>query len=402
MDKKNRWFYIPLAIILFVCLGTVYSWSVFRGPLEDLFNISATESGLPYMTFLAFYALFMPITGPFIDKYKPRTIIAIGGLLVGSGWILASFTSNIVLLTLTYGVIAGSGVGIIYGVPVAVISKWFYDRKGLAVGLILSGFGVSPLVTAPIAEYIITQVGVLQTFRILGIAFLIITVTLSVPFKFPSDEYKMDTTLKQINKETVVNITTKEMFKEKRFYGLWVCYVLGSLIGLMSVGITSSVGIEIANLNGKTTAMLVSVFAIFNGVGRPIFGWLTDKISPMKAAILSYGMIIVASLAMLIGGQGNSIIYIISFSIIWMTLGSWLAIAPTATGIFFGQKFHSRNYGIIFTAYGVGAVLGVSLSGYFRDVYGSHMYTFYPMIAIAILGIIISIIFLNNKKKENV
>ncbi|MBZ4654199.1 MAG: sugar phosphate permease, partial [Peptococcaceae bacterium] len=161
--EKGRWLYIPLGIIIFMCLGTVYSWSVFRKPLENLFNIGATQSGLPYMLFLASYAILMLISGGFIDKYTPKTIIIVGGIVVGFGWILSGYAWNINVLSITYGIIAGGGVGIVYGVPIAVISKWFPDKKGLAVGLTLLGFGLSPFVTAPLAKWLIDFYGPLQT-----------------------------------------------------------------------------------------------------------------------------------------------------------------------------------------------------------------------------------------------
>ena len=123
-ENIKRWVFIPIGILIFMCLGTVYSWSVFRKPVEDLLNINATQSGLPYMFFLFFYAVFMPIAGGFIDKYNPKVMTIIGGLMVSLGWFLSGFVTNIILLSVTYGFIAGGGVGITYGVPIAVAAKW--------------------------------------------------------------------------------------------------------------------------------------------------------------------------------------------------------------------------------------------------------------------------------------
>ncbi len=111
--KKGRWIFVVLGLMINICLGSIYSWSVFKKPLEQLFHINATESGLPYMFFLALFALLMPVAGRFLDKYGPRTVTMIGGVMVGIGWILASFSSNIIMLTITYGIIAGGGVGIV-------------------------------------------------------------------------------------------------------------------------------------------------------------------------------------------------------------------------------------------------------------------------------------------------
>ncbi|MFW6390021.1 MAG: MFS transporter, partial [Halanaerobiales bacterium] len=122
---SRRWIYILLGILINICLGTVYSWSVFRKPIEETLQINATQSGMPYMFFLFMYAVTMLFAGKFIDKYRPRWIAIIGGLLVASGWFMAGFANNIFILTAAYGVIAGAGVGIIYGVPISVVAKWF-------------------------------------------------------------------------------------------------------------------------------------------------------------------------------------------------------------------------------------------------------------------------------------
>lgn len=390
--KKNslRWGYVILGMLIFVCLGSVYAWSVFRGAIEAAFEIGATASGLPYMVCLACYALWMFLTGPFIEKYPPRRIMMIGGILVGGGWILASYSTDIYMMTLTYGVISGSGVGMIYGVPVAVVSKWFPEKKGLAVGLILAGFGVSPLVTAPLGTYLIEASGVFVAFRVLGSAFLVILVLLAIPFGFPNVENKGSQPVLRIN-----------IFKQKTFYSLWICFVLGTLMGLMTVGITTPVGKEMVQIDNQLATTLVAVFALCNGMGRPLFGWLTDRIGPRKAAILAYGMLAVASSMMLVGGEGNALVYSIAFAMIWMTLGSWLAIAPLATGRFFGQVHQTRHYGIVFTAYGGGALLGVSLSGITRDIFGSYRICFYQMLVLSVIGMVVAWVGLKEKMVKN-
>ena len=395
-SKKMHWLYIPLGLIIFMCMGTIYSWSVFRKPLESVFEISATLSGMPYMLFLVFYALSMPVAGGFIDKLGPRIITIIGGLVISLGWFLSSFATNIYFLMLTYGVIAGIGVGIAYGAPMAVAAKWFPEKKGLAVGLTLGGFGLSPFVTAPLANKLVESIGPFETFKILGIAFGIIITLLALPLKFPKRHNKNDFE----TKTTEINIETKDMLKTKSFYGLWSVYTIGTLVGLMAIGISSPVAEEIINLDSQKAAAMVSFFALFNGVGRPIFGSLTDKFSPKKTAIFSFSLIIIASVIMLYVSKGQTILYGLAFAIFWLNLGGWLAIAPTATGQFFGSKHYSKNYGYLFTAYGAGAVLGNILSGKIRDVFGSYRYVFYPTIAFAILGIIISIIYVKKPKIE--
>lgn len=396
--ETGRWFYVILGLIINICLGTVYSWSVFRKPVENLFNASATESSLPFMLFLAFFAITMPIGGRLLQKSTPRAIGILGGAIAGLGWLLSGFASNMVVLYITYGVIAGAGVGLAYGGPIAVAAQWFPDKKGLAVGLTVCGFGISALVTAPLARWMIDQVGPLDTFLYLGIAFLILTVVLALPLKFPAANWKPAGWKPSAATLRAVDFTTSQMMKKSAFYGLWFCFIIGTIAGLMAIGIASPVGQEIIKLDSATAAVLVSVFAIFNGGGRPLFGWLTDKLRPQTATILTFVLSGLASVGMLFAGPGSVALYVVCFSAFWLTLGGWLAIAPTATSTFFGPKFYSGNYGIVFTGYGIGAIIGNLISGQVRDIFGTYTYAFYPTAALAVIGIIIAILFVKSPK----
>jgi len=181
----KRWIYVFLGIIIMMFLGTVYSYSIFRVPIEDLYKVGSTLSGLPYMISLASYAVFMFLAGKILNKYKPKYIILIGGIVLAVGWLISSIASNIFILTLTYGLIIGAGVGIIYGVPMHVVAMWFPDSKGFTVGLVLLGFGLSPLLTAPIVRVLVENFGVMNTFKYLGIFFGIFITIISFLFKYP-------------------------------------------------------------------------------------------------------------------------------------------------------------------------------------------------------------------------
>lgn len=392
-EKSSRWFYIPLGLLIFMCMGTIYSWSIFRKPIETAFNIGATESGLPYMIFLVFYALAMPFAGSYMDKYGPRFMTIAGGLLISIGWFLSGYTSSITVLTITYGIIGGTGVGIAYGAPMAVAAKWFPDKEGLAVGLTLGGFGLSPFLTAPAAGWLIKNYGAFATFKILGILFAVIITLLALPLKFPELKERDHNRKNKVNFKE--QIGPKKMLKTKSFYALWSTFVIGTIVGLMAIAISGPVAEEMINLDATAASIYVSLFAIFNGLGRPIFGALTDKLKPKMTAVISFTLIIIASFLMIINNSANPLLYFIAFAIFWFNLGGWLAIAPAATSYFFGQQNYSRNYGYLFTAYGVGAVVGNLFSGSIRDLMGSYQYVFYPTLAAAAIGIIFALLFLD-------
>lgn len=393
----GRWTYVILGIIIMMFLGTVYSYSVFRLSLENIFNIGSAESGMPYMTALAFYALFMFLTGKYLERFNPRTIILAGGFLVSLGWILSSFATNIVMLTITYGCVSGAGVGIAYGVPMTVVAKWFPKEKGLAVGMVLIGFGLSPLITAPLARALVEYYGVLTAFLVLGIGFGIALPFLSYPFKYPIELDIKNMKSIPIVQGSTKNFRTKEMIKSKSFKGLYLNFIIGTMIGLMLIGMTTSVGVEFIGIEHNEVIQLMVVFAVFNGLGRPTFGWLTDRLTSKKAMLLSYSLILLSATLLIVAGQNNKLIYIISFSVFWFNLGGWLAIAPASTLRLYGIKNYSQNYGLVFTAYGIGAITGVSTSGLLLDIHKNYYFVFYYTISLCILGVLLTTNFISNE-----
>lgn len=392
IKSTKRYLFIIYGIIINMCMGSIYSWSVFRKPLEGLLDINSSQSGLPFMVFLISYAVTMPFAGAYIEKYGPRVMTFFGGVFVTLAWVLSSLTHEISFLAVTYGILGGIGVGIVYGAPMAVAAKWFPEKKGFAVGLTLSGFGLSPFITAPISRHLIEQFGVFLSFRILGIAFFIIISLLALPLKFPLIPGHSKNKDKDI-KHKIFDTSFKLMLKSSRFYLLWFTFFIGTFIGLMAISISSPVAEEIIGLTAQLSSFTVALFAIFNGVGRPLFGFITDKIHFKKAATLSLTLVIIASVMMLTATEGAYIVYILAFSIFWLNLGGWLAIAPTTVSNIFGATHYARNYGFLFTAYGFGAVAATLISGSLKDTFGSYQYSFYPAIAAAVFGIIIVLFF---------
>lgn len=399
MLKKNskiKWLFVILGVIMFMCMGTVYSWSVFRTPVEQLYDLDLSQSGLPYLVFLVAYTLGMVLTGRLADRLNPRLLIVVGGLLIGTGWILAGFARSFAMLIISYGVIAGTGVGIAYGPPLKVITRWFDEKRGMALGLLLGGFGLSPLVTAPIARMLIVQMGVSSTFIVVGIAMGILIPLIGWIFRNP-DEYHGN------GKVHMGHITQplKDVLKSKKFIGLWACFIIGTTAGLMIIGISSQIGVELYGLTMNQTAALLSIFAVFNAVGRPLFGWLVDHMGSRKASILSFTLMVVASALLFVRMLDFVAVYIVALALFWMNLGAWLSIAPVSIGTFFGQENYSRNYGILFTAYGIGAVIGTPVAAWIKTVTGSYHYIALPIAILALIGMGIATISMP-KKTQNI
>ncbi|MDD5288679.1 MAG: OFA family MFS transporter [Dehalococcoidales bacterium] len=398
--ETGRWLFVVFGLIIQLCLGAVYAWGTFKKPIMTHFSLDATVGALPFIIFLAFFAILMPFGGRWIQKYGPCKMGIIGGILVGVGWFLAGFATNLLTLCLTYGVLAGAGVGLAYGAPIQASTRWFPDKKGLAVGLTVGGFGLSAAAIAPIGNALINANDVTFMFKIFGAVFLVLTILLSFTLKFPAPNWKpAGWAGPKAGAPVAQNFTPSQMFKTPSFWALFLCFIFGSTAGLMAIGIASPVGQEVIKISAGLAATLTAVFAVFNFGGRPIFGWLTDRITPSKAAVVSFVLIALGSVGILFfASEGATAIYIISFALLWMALGGWLAIAPTATATFFGTVNNSSNYGIVFIAYGLGAIIGNIVSGRAKDLFGSYDIAFLVTLILAVVGLVLATVMLKPPK----
>lgn len=393
---KGRWGLVVSGLIINLWLGSIYAWSVFVKPLTDYYTnelgqaVTANDILMPFSVFLAVFAITMPFTGRIIDNYGPRNVTIIGGVLTGLGWLLGSFSSSVPMLYATFGVVGGIGVGIAYSVLVAVSARWFPDRRGLAVGLTVLGVGFSAFFTANIAGWLIGAYGVMNTFKIFGVVIIVLTILLALPLKFPPPGWVPEgwtpPALKP-GEEKPCEYTQSMMLKSSSFYGLWTCYFIGCLAGLMAISIAQPVGTDVGIEAGLAT-FLVGFFAIFNGGGRPVFGVLTDTLTPRNAALVSFFLIALASLLM---WQVPIVpVYILAFAVLWGCLGGWLAIAPTTTGRYFGTGDYPRCYGFVFLAFGAGAIAGPQLAGVIKTSTGSYIGVFPYVLVLAVVGSIIA------------
>ncbi len=394
--EKGRWGLVASGLVINLLLGSVYAWSVFVEPLTDYFSgglgqaVTANDILMPFSVVLAVFAITMAFTGKIIDRYGPRDVTVLGGLLTGLGWFLASFAPSVQVLTIIFGLIGGMGVGIAYSVLVAVAAHWFPDRRGLALGLMVLGVGFSAFFTANIAGWLIGAWDVMTTFRIFGVAIAVLTTVLALPLKFPPPGWVPPGWTPPPpgpGEEHPCEYSRSLMLRSPSFYGLWACYFIGCLAGLMAISIAKPVGTDVGIETGLAT-FLVGFFAIFNGGGRPAFGALTDRLTPRKTAMLSFTLIAMTSVVM---WQIPVVpVYILAFAVLWGCLGGWLAIAPATTGRYFGTSDYPRCYGIVFLAFGAGAIAGPQLAGFIKTSTGSYLGVFPYVLVLAVVGFFIA------------
>lgn len=417
----GRWMIVILGIIIQLCLGAIYAYGAVRGDISGYFKTimaisdpatkgpSALDMTWPFIIFLLLFALTMPLVGPYITKMGPKKVGMIGGALCGIGWLAASYATSPTMLIPLYAVIGGLGVGIAYNVPIQCSAQWFPDKRGLAVGLTVLGFGFSSALIS-YATLFLKGAGftIMPILKIYGIIFIIVTIVCSLFLKFPPAGWKpagWAPPVPAAGAAQRVDFMRNEMTKTSTFKGLWLCYTIGALAGLTAIGIVGPVGKEVMTNAGMKAAditaltfQLILPFAIFNGAARPVFGTLTDKLTPKNAAMITFIGIIAACLLQYTM-YSSVTAFIVTFCILWGCLGAWLAIAPAATALYFGMKDNAKNYGLIFTAYGVGAVIGgvvsAEIAATTKTAAGATFLNAYQpfflvVAALAVIGIIIA------------
>ncbi len=374
----NRYRFVAAAVVMQLCLGALYSWSVVRGPLEAVHGWDKAQSIAPYRYSVAFFAIAMIIAGFWQDKSGPRLVGSVGGILLGTGCMLAAFMGTTPGgMIFSYGILGGLGTGFAYVTPIATCVKWFPDKRGLIVGFAVLGFGAGSLIFAPLMEKIIGEnpdawaQTIPKTFIVLSITFFICVIGAAQVYRVPPAGWLPPGWTPPAAPAAAGGGTTREeyppadMIKTWQFYCLWVMYFLGTAVGITAIGQAKPIVVE---LSKGTAAMsggaAVGALAMFNGAGRLFWGGISDKIGKNLTIALMYGGYAIACL-FFVRNATNFWQVLIGLCLIGFAYGGYLALMPSYTAEFFGTKNIGANYGIMFTAWGV---CGFTVPKYFAGI----------------------------------
>lgn len=388
----SRWKYIFAAIIINLCLGAVYAFSILISPFEKEFGWKRTETTPAFTIALLTFTLSMIPAGKLQDEKGPRITVSIGGFLLSLGMILSSYTNSLLWLYINYGLLVGLGIGFAYGAPIATCNKWFPDKRGLATGLVVFGFGGGAIIFAPLWSFLIDTYGWRQTFILTGIIFIALTLSSAQILRNPPADYKPRgrTRIAAVSSAAKANFEPAGMFRTKQFPLLWLSYWFGTATGLMTIGQAKQVAMELAGMIDSQASMIVSALGGSNALGRIFWGSLGDKIGREKTLTINFltcltALLIISCLFFI------QPLFIISIMMIGLCFGGFLALYPAITSDYYGSKNLGVNYGIMFTAYGAGSILGPIMASYSRDFYGSYLPAFHVSAMLAALATLLNI-----------
>ena len=392
----NRMLFPVLGIFINLCLGNLYSWSVFRIPLQKAYGWTAAEATVPFALSIVFFAVAMVIAGRMQDKMGPRTVGMVGGVLVGAGFILSGVMgSTLTGLYIAFGVIGGLGMGCAYVTPLATTIKWWPDKRGLMTGLVVMGFGAGAIIGGIGGPLLIAGVGVMTTFIIFGIAFGAIVTFSAALLRNPPPGYKpagwSPPAPAAGAKVVKADFTPGEMVATLPFWLLWIEYVIAAGVGLIVISQASPIGQEVAKLTPVVAGGALTILAVFNGLGRPGFGYISDSIGRKNGMTLIFAMYI-ASLVFVLPNATTFGAYVVGLCLVGFAFGGTLALMPAFTADFFGTKGLGINYGWLFSAYGVAGGVLTLTAAKVRAVTGAWTTAFWYLAILCAVGLVLTFI----------
>jgi OFA family oxalate/formate antiporter-like MFS transporter len=387
----SRWWRVVGGIAMNLALGSLYGWSVFVAPLEKEFHWKRADTSNVFIIAVAVFALSFIVAGRLQDKIGPFKISLVGAILVSLGFFLCSYADSLTRFFLFFGVLGGLGNGFGYATPIPVMSKWFPDKRGLAVGLAVGGYGAGSAIFGPLAaSYLIPSFGWRTTFQVLGSIFLVMTLIGAFLLKNPPAGYRPAGWTPAPSSKTAPSaheFTPGEVLRTPSFYLMWVGYACGCAAGLMVISqllpFAKSVGIPSTTL----ASFGLVVGAVGNASGRIFSGLMSDHLGRINVLRLMIGISMIAMPVLYFVGGHVVALFVMLFIVYWC-YGTQLTVNAATAADFWGTQNVGVNYGMLFTAWGVAGLLGARIGGLLYDKYHNYQMAFYTAAGLALIALL--------------
>jgi OFA family oxalate/formate antiporter-like MFS transporter len=380
----SRWRVVVGGVLMNLALGSLYAWSVFVAPLEKEFGWKRAQTSLVFTIAVVTFAVTFILGGRLQDRRGPRPAAFIGAILVSLGFFLTSMTSSLTFLYVAFGIIVGAGNGFGYATPMPVASKWFPDKRGLIVGVMVGGYGASSAIIGPLATNMIASMGWRPTFQALGGAFLVMGLIGTWLMENPPAGYRPAGWTPPPAAVSRRDFTTAEVLRTPNFYLLWVAFCLGTTAGVMTISqlVPFARG---AGLSAAAAALALTVGACGNAGGRILSGWLSDSLGRLTTLRIT---VLASSIAMplLFAFREQVALFYILVAAVYWCYGAQLSVFASTTADLYGTRNLGMNYGALFTAWGAAGILGPMIAGRVFDAFGAYRYAFYAASALALVA----------------
>lgn len=389
---KGRWYIASAAILFQLALGAVYSWSVFSKALKKEasdFALSKAEAALPFSVTIGMIFLGTYIGGRIQDRRGPRVVALAGGIVYSIGILIASMPSDkgdLWLLVTGYGVIAGFGLGLGYIVPIAMLQKWFPDKRGLITGIAVGGFGFGAVVTSPIAQQLVDSNVEVPTraFLPLGLAYLVMVLVGASFFRNPPQGYAVPGFVPKTSGTGAIvrEYTQGEALRTPQWYLLTAILTLNVTAGIGLISVAADSASDVAGYSSGAAATLVGLLGLFNGGGRVFWGWASERVGRMSAFLCMLG--IQAACFLIIPHASSAALFALLAALIYLCYGGGFGTMPATAGDFFGLRNAGAIYGLMIVGWSIGGVVGPQIVAALQD--GNSYTAAFTVIAVLALA----------------
>ena len=396
---KNRWLIAASAVFIHISIGAAYAYSVYTQPLVETKGWSMASVTTAFTIMMVLGGGSAALFGKFVERSGPRKSAMLAAVLFGLGQAGSGFAISMDSLTgflLSYGLLSGLGLGIGYIAPVSTLVKWFPDKRGLATGMAVLGFGTGALITAPVAASLIESIGISYTFYILGISYFVLMM-LGASYIAPPPKNWMPAGIKAAVKAGTRKIkkdlsqaTSGEAVRTKHFWMLWIMMLINTSAGIMMISVASPMAQNIVGLSAGAAATMVGIMGVFNGGGR--LGWAaaSDYISRPKVFIIFFIIQLAAFITLPI--ITSAFIFQIFIFLVVSCYGGGFSNLPAFIGDLFGTKELGAIHGYLLTTWSLGGLIGPTLVSQIYTRTGSYTPVFYVFTGLIIIALIISIL----------
>ena len=376
---KNRWLIALSAVGIHISIGSVYAWSNFTTPLKTMFGWNDQEVAWTFSIAILFLGLAAAFLGHFVEKHGPKkagllAAVFFGVGLIGSG--LAVQLESRYLLYLFYGVLGGIGLGVGYIAPVSTLVKWFPDRRGLATGLAIMGFGFSAAIASPVMDYLITNHGVAATFYTLGAVYFIIMLLSSLYLEKPPEGFSPEGFKEKVEAGKakapleLSQLTANEAVKTRRFWYLWIMLFINVTCGIAVLAVAKPLAQEAIGISMAAAAALVGAIGIFNGLGR--IGWASASDYIGRPNTYTIFFVLQIFIFFLLPHTSIQWLFVLMLIIVYTCYGGGFASIPAYIGDMFGTKQLGAIHGYILTAWAAAGLAGPQFAAFIKDTTGSY------------------------------
>ena len=401
---KNRWLIVLSAVVIHLSIGSAYTYSVFKVPLADTLGWSSTQTSLAFTIAIFFLGLSAAVFGGFVERRGPRTSALLAAVLFAGGHAVAGAavaTGSLWAFYLGYGVIGGIGLGIGYIAPVSTLVQWFPDRRGMATGMAVLGFGAGALLVSPIAARLIDDVGVARTFVLLGAAFLVLMVAGASYIAKPPTGWSPATAAsgrtRIRTRADLAQLTAREALRTPRFWMLWWMMFVNISAGIMLISVASPLAQEQIGMTAVAAAAMVGIMGLFNGAGR--IGWasFSDYLGRENVFLLFFAVQFVAFL--LLPRTTDALLFqVLLFTVLTM-YGGGFASLPAFIGDLFGTRQLAAIHGLLLTAWSMAGIVGPMVVAFVKDRTGSYELSFQLFAGLLLLALATAIAMAANLRR---